>query len=136
VNTIPTYILKRVAPPDAAKVVGGNIEVTLYNVLAPFVIYHFPDENFTQFLDIIVDGRTLSTEEKRRVGDLLEIHFGRIIIKLGNVRVHDGLEIPLGGVVKFIMPNLWNWQAGETHAVTVRVHDESPVEVTVERQIG
>ncbi len=134
-KSIPTYLLKRVAPPDAAKLVGGNIEVTLFNVLAPFVIYHFPDENFTQFLDIVVDGKTLPTEEKRRVGDLLEIHFGGTIIKLGNAHVHDGLEIPLGGVVKFIMPNIWNWRVGETHAVTVRVNDESPVEVSVERTL-
>jgi hypothetical protein len=134
-NIIPAYILKRVAPQDAAKIVGSNIEVTLFNVLAPFVIYHFPDENFTRFLDIIVDGRTLSVEEKQHVGDLLDIHFGGRIIKLGNAHVHDGLEIPLGGVVKFIMPNIWNWRVGETHAVTVRVNDESPVEVSVERTL-
>ncbi len=86
-------------------------------------------------MDIVVDGRLLPTEEKLRVGDLLEIHIGREAIRLGNVRVHDGMEIPLGGTVKFVMPNIWNWRVGETHAITVRVLDEDPVEATVERQI-
>ncbi len=135
-NVIPTYLLKRIVPPRAAKIRGGNIEVTLINVLAPFVIYHFADENFSQFLDIVVDGKILRTEEKQHVGDLLEIHIGHDVIKLGDVRAHDGLELPLGTVVKFIMPNIWNWQTGETHKITVRVHDESPIEATVERQLG
>ncbi len=133
--TIPSYLLKRVVLPDAAKIVGGNIEVTLINALVPFVVYHFPDEDFSQFLEIIVDGQTLCIEDKKHVGDLLEIHIGREVIKLGNVSPHDGLEIPMGGVVKFIMPNIWNWRVGETHSITVRVHDEDPVEVTVERRI-
>ncbi len=134
-NVIPAYILKRVVPPDAAKLRGGNIEVTLINTLVPFVIYHFPDEDFSKFLDIVVDGERLPTEGKQRVGSLLEIHIGQAIIKLGNVQPYDGLEIPLGEVVKFIMPNIWNWRIGETHKITVRVYDEDPVEVTVERQI-
>ncbi len=132
---IPSYLLKRVVPPDAAKLREGNIEVTLINALVPFVIYHFPDENFSQFLDIVVDGERLSIEAKQHVGALLEIHIGREVIKLGNVQPHDGLEIPVGGIVQFIMPNIWNWRVGETHTITVRVYDEDPVEVTVERQI-
>ncbi len=134
-NIIPTYLLKRVVLPDAVKLRGGNIEVTLINALVPFVIYHFPDENFAQYLDIVVDGERLSNEAKQRVGALLEIRIGREIIKLGNVQPHDGLEIPVGGVVKFIMPNIWNWRVGETHKITVRVYDEDPVEASVERQI-
>ncbi len=132
---IPNYLLKRVVPPDGAKIIGHNVEVTLINALVPFIIYHFPDEDFSRFIDIVVDGELLSIEAKQRVGALLEIHIGRVIIKLGNVQPHDGLEIPLGGVVKFIMPNIWNWHVGETHKITVRVHDEDPVEVTIERQI-
>ncbi len=133
--TIPSYLLKRVVPADAVKLRGGNIEVTLINALVPFVIYHFPDENFSQFLDIVVDSELLSIEAKQHVGTLLDIHIGHEIIKLGNVQPHDGLEIPMGGVVKFIMPNIWNWRVGETHKITVRVYDEDPVEASVERQI-
>ncbi|OLS14581.1 MAG: hypothetical protein RBG13Loki_1772 [Promethearchaeota archaeon CR_4] len=135
-NSFPQYLLRRLIPPDAVRLVGGKIEVTVINVLMPVTIEHFPDEDFARYVDIVVDGVPLQGEQKRDFSYQLEAHFENNVINVTRAKEHDGLVIPLGGVVKLIAPNIWHWNVGETHTIYVRIYDDPPIEVTVECKVS
>ncbi len=133
---IPKYILKRMVPDNAVKVVANNIEITIVNVISPLTIEDIPEGDLSQYVDIALDGKWYEGAAKQDFVNKIELRYEDKAVTLKNVRQFSGLTLPVGGQIKLVAPNTGGWKAGETHSVTVKINLDNPVEITAERKVG
>jgi hypothetical protein len=69
------------APPDCLKKVEGGLELTLINMITPLPVADIPVDPL-DFLEIAIDGKTLSKEEKAKIKVTVE----QQSTMLGNIR--------------------------------------------------
>ncbi len=132
---IPKYILKRMVPDNAVKIVANNIEITIVNVISPLTIEDIPEGDLSQYVDIALDGKWYEGQAKQDFVSKIELRYEDKAVTLKNVRQFSGLTLPVGAQIKLVTPNP-GWKAGETHSVTVKINLDNPVEITAERKVG
>ncbi len=132
---IPKYILKRMVPDNAVKVVANNIEITIVNVISPLTIEDIPEGDLAQYVDIALDGKWYEGLAKQDFVNKIELRYEDKAVTLKNVRQFSGLTLPVGAQIKLVVPNP-GWKAGETHTVTVKVNLDNPIEISAERKVG
>jgi len=133
---IPKYILKRMIPPDAVKIVDDKLQIGIVNVISPLTVENIPDGDLSGYVDIKLDGELVVGEEKQSFAEQLELSFEGETSRLLDLKQHEGIVLPVGGNLTIIAPNLRNWNPGETHTVTVKLNLDNPVEIEVERVLG
>src|SRR5271157_1312184 len=131
---IPKYILKRLIPEDALKIVDDKIEITFINVISPIQITDIPEGDLSQYVDIAIDGKYFEGSEKSDFISQIELHYEDKVVTLENVRDFDGLTLPVGGQIHVLCPNP-GFSVGETHAITVKILLDNPIEITAERTV-
>ncbi len=132
---IPKYILKRLIPDNAVKIVNNKIEITAVNVISPLTIEDIPEGDLAQYVDIALDGKWFEGQAKSDYVNAIELRYEDKVVTLKNVRGFSGLTLPVGGQLKLVAPNP-GWKSGETHSVTVKINLDNPIEITAERKVG
>jgi hypothetical protein len=106
---VPKYVLKRMVPKDAVKLVGGNIEISMINLIMDIPVSEIPNY----------------------VGNLLE----KMEYTFDNL-VEAGV-IPTNSKMKFVVPNVKGLKVGETHVFGINLKiPELPINTEIEREVG
>ncbi|MBN2154074.1 MAG: hypothetical protein JW839_21640 [Candidatus Lokiarchaeota archaeon] len=117
-TTFPRYMVKRLVPEDAVKLVGDEIQVTIVNVLATIPFDRMP-ENFIKSIVVKVDDEVVASADKP---DL--ISKTKLVVK-GKAYQFDKIngveigELPPGEAMVVAIPNVKGFKKGETHAFEV-----------------
>ena len=138
-TTFPKYMVKRLIPEDAVKLVGNEIQVTIVNVLANIPFNKMPD-NFTKSIVVKVDNEVVASADKPEL-----IGKAKLIVK-GKAYPFDKIngieigELPAGESMAVALPNVKGFKKGETHAFEVtmayRPKKNDPLIVAFERKIN
>jgi hypothetical protein len=126
---IPKYVLKRMIPADAIKLVGDFLEITFINILTPVQIKTLP-ANYLDYISFIVDGTPLDQSIMEQVIFTLEDKE----IPLSNPFAANNLLVPVGAKLFIKVPNP-GFQQGETHKIDVKIADYQRFNFSVERTI-
>jgi hypothetical protein len=131
---IPKYILKRMIPKDAVKLIGDNLEITMVNVISPISIDEVPDD-LLNYLELKVDNEVVMGAGNEGVGSGLQIKAEGKVFTLKNVKEAVGLTLPVGGTLTVVMPNVKKLEKGSTHSFEVTIKTNNPVNVQFEREV-
>lgn len=131
---IPKYILKRMIPADAVKLVGSNIEITMVNVISPISIDEVPDD-LLNFIEVKIDGDVVLGADKKDLGKDLQIKAENKVYTLTNVKEAQGMTLPVGGTLVVVLPNSKNLAKDSTHNFEVTIKTNNPINVAFERKL-
>lgn len=127
---IPKYIVKRMVPNDAVKATPDGIEIQFVNVISPIGIETFPEGDLLGFLEVKMDGKALSDDEKK----LIKINFQNKIITVDNIRTMAGTTIAVGEKLGIQLP--FKASPGEEHEIDVLIKLDHPFNLQVKRTIA
>jgi hypothetical protein len=126
---IPKYILKRLIPADAVKLVGDFIEIKFINVLSAIQIKTLPP-NYLDLITFKVDGKSL---EKNIMKQIVFSSEGKEI-SLANPFGANNLLIPMGAIIIVKVPNL-GLKKGEEHTFDMKIAEYQKFTFSVVRTI-
>jgi hypothetical protein len=131
---IPKYILKRMIPKDAVKLVGNDLELTMVNVISPISIDEVPDD-LLNYLEVKIDNEVVLGADKKDAANGLKIKWEDKTFTMANVKEAVGLTLPVGGNLVVIIPNTKNLAKGSTHKFEVVIKANNPINVEFEREV-
>ena len=132
---VPKYVLKRLIPEKAVKLVGGDIQVEMVNVLTPIPFSMIPGE-FVDLVEIKVDDKVVVDSSKPEVAEKAKIIWNGKDYALKNIKeVADG-TLPVGDKMTIVIPNIFGFKVGETHTMELTVKIDSPINIKFERTIS
>ena len=108
---IPKYVLKRMIPVDAIKIVGDNLEIIFVNIISPVQIKTLP-ENAVDYMSIKIDGQPLDKEIMEQMVFIVD----EKEIPLSNPVDSNNLLVGVGTSVLIKVPNP-GFQQGEEHHI-------------------
>lgn len=118
---VPKYIMKRLVPQDAVKLVEGGVEIDVVNVISPIPADQIPGDP-ADIIDVKINGTALTKEEKSKVS---------ITIDGNKIMFPDFTQagtVPVGAKLVFFFPTS-NYKKGEEVTVALSV---SIVNVNIE----
>jgi hypothetical protein len=126
---VPKYILKRMIPADAVKLVGNNLEIKFVNVLSPIQIKTLPSD----YLDLVtfrVDGKSL---DKNIVKQMVFSTEGKEI-PMSNPFAANNLLIPIGMIITLKLPNP-GLKKGAEHTFDLKIAEYQKFNFAVTRTV-
>ncbi len=117
-TTFPKYMIKRLIPEDAVKIVGNEIQVTIVNVLATIPFDRMP-ENFIKSIVVKVDNDVVASVDKPDLVSKTKIIVRGKAYPLDKIKGIEIGELPPGESMVVAIPNVKNYKKGETHAFEV-----------------
>ncbi len=133
---IPRYIIKRMIPKDAVKLVGDNIVVEMVNVISPITVEGIPPpEEVSQYLEVKADGEVILDESMPELVKGLKIGWGDKQFEFINLQSAEGETIPVGDKLIVTFPNIKGYAVGETHEYEVNIKSDHPISIKFEREL-
>lgn len=127
---IPKYILKRMFPDGCAKIVPNGVEITMVNVISPLGIDDGVPESAENHIDVVIDGKPLDTESKKKITLTLE---GKTY-SVSKAKEFQGVIIPVGGTVKVFLPV--QLEAGKEHDFDITIKTDNPFHIKVAKIVN
>jgi hypothetical protein len=134
---IPKYILKRMVPADAFKIVSGGLEITAINVISPLSVDSIPDGiNIEEYIDFSIDGTKIPNADKPKcslsIGEGSDVK--TFFVTNQSIKGFEGMVIPVGGKMKIFLP-VTNVKSGEEHEFEILIKTDNPFNIKVTRTI-
>jgi hypothetical protein len=133
---IPKYIIKRMVPADAIKLVAGGLELNAINVISPLSVDGIPENiNIVDYVDFKIDGTSVAADIKKGIKFTVGEGTAAKTFTMDKIREFEGVVIPVGGKMKIFVPNK-TLKKGEEHTFDVVIKTDNPFNITVTRTIG
>jgi hypothetical protein len=114
-TAFPKYIIKRLIPEDAVKLVNDEIHVTIVNVLATIPFDKVPADFVTSAV-IKVDGVIAATGDKPELIAKIKLIVKGKTYPITKIKDIEGGELPPGETMTLVLPNIKNFKKGEMHS--------------------
>ncbi|MHA1679603.1 MAG: hypothetical protein ACTSUE_01255 [Promethearchaeota archaeon] len=114
---VPKYIIKKMLPEDAFKMVDGRLEIKFINIVSPIQILEIP-ENLIDMINVKIDGEDLSKD----VLEKTEIIFEENVYTITNAGDAIGKTLSVGQslTIRLFTSNI---SPGEQHEFAISVTD-------------
>jgi hypothetical protein len=114
-TTFPKYMIKRLIPEDAVKLVGSEIQVTIVNVLATIPFEKMPAD-FLKSIVLKVDNELVVSADKPDLISKTKLTVRSKSYPLDKIKGVEIGDLPPGESMIIVMPNIKNFKKGETHS--------------------
>lgn len=132
---IAKVYLKKMFRKDAVKVEGDMLTITVNNVISPLECEEVPENPNDHFEFIDENGDLIAGKGKEDVWEnfSLEVH-GKKYTK-DNYHELVGQKVDRGEQYIISFPNP-GWSPGETHKLTVKIHQDRPIEFFIKVKVN
>lgn len=131
---IPKYVLKRMVPMDAVKLIDNILSVEIINVFTPIPFSLIPGD-IAEILEIHWNGKLMFDASHKELYDKVTIIWNEKQYPLHRIKdVADG-TLAVGDKFCITMPNVVGVKIGETHKIGLKIKIDPPINIEIERTL-
>lgn len=129
---IAKVYLKKMFRDDAFKIVQEGddeyLKITVNNVISPLEIKNLPDDDLNDHFELIDEnGTVIAGKGNTAAWEKLMVEAKGVRYNKDNADQIAGVKVERGEQYIIWVPNP-GWQVGESHKLTVKIHQDRPIE--------
>ena len=131
---VPKYVLKRLVPVDAVKLIDGILSVEIINVFTPIPFNLIPGD-IAEILEITWNGKLMFDASHKELYDKVTITWNNMKFSLNRIKEVAEGTLAVGDKMIISMPNVFDVKKGETHKIGLKIKIDPPITIDIERTL-
>ncbi|MHA1847216.1 MAG: hypothetical protein ACTSXU_06190 [Promethearchaeota archaeon] len=134
---ISKIYLKKMFKKDSIQLIenGSTLKITVNNVINPIKAEKLPEDSINNHFEILDDNdKPIAGKDRPDLFDKIKVEVHGKIYTKDNVEQIVGEEVDRGEQYIIYIPNP-GWKAGEEHKITVKIHQDRPIEFFIKRTV-